>query len=358
MMLGGSWVSTGAEASVFARFHFRPHFFQHSGFRLISPNAEAGADAEGCVVKGRGAARHVAEDAGYESRKLLDEYMILHYADDADAMPFGCGPTAALRFPQRCAGLVTEWAEKLGARTDRALDIGCAVGGASFALARTYDEVIGVDLSASFIDAANEMKSMGERHYFRRDQGDLGADRIARIAAEDAAHAGNTTFKRADACALPPDLRGFDAVLMANLLCRLPSPKACLGRLGGPLGLVKPGGLAVIVSPYTWMEQHTPREVRHPPRYRQDLQAGPNPTAQRARCGLVATLTRTASRSTRGTRSSPTQRRAALRCATSRCCGRHHPNYICIDTPSTGFARRRDICLTSAATCHPRRRWS
>lgn len=35
MILGGSFISTGDEASIYARFHFRPHFFQHSGFRLV-----------------------------------------------------------------------------------------------------------------------------------------------------------------------------------------------------------------------------------------------------------------------------------------------------------------------------------
>lgn len=34
MMLGGSFISCGHEASVWARFHFRPHFFQHAGFRM------------------------------------------------------------------------------------------------------------------------------------------------------------------------------------------------------------------------------------------------------------------------------------------------------------------------------------
>ena len=34
-----------------------------------------------------------------------------------------------------------------------------------------------------------------------------------------------------------------------------------LRSLSGPAGLVKPGGLAVIVSPYTWMEEHTPRSA-------------------------------------------------------------------------------------------------
>lgn len=34
MILGGSFISCGHEASLSARFHFRPHFFQHSGFRI------------------------------------------------------------------------------------------------------------------------------------------------------------------------------------------------------------------------------------------------------------------------------------------------------------------------------------
>ena len=34
-MKGGSWISTGDEASRFARFSFRRHFFQHLGFRLV-----------------------------------------------------------------------------------------------------------------------------------------------------------------------------------------------------------------------------------------------------------------------------------------------------------------------------------
>lgn len=34
MILGGSFISCGHEASHWARFHFRPHFYQHSGFRM------------------------------------------------------------------------------------------------------------------------------------------------------------------------------------------------------------------------------------------------------------------------------------------------------------------------------------
>jgi 5-histidylcysteine sulfoxide synthase len=34
IVLGGSFISTGDEASKWARFHFRRHFFQHVGFRI------------------------------------------------------------------------------------------------------------------------------------------------------------------------------------------------------------------------------------------------------------------------------------------------------------------------------------
>ncbi len=36
MILGGSFISCGHEASQYARFHFRPHFFQHAGFRIAA----------------------------------------------------------------------------------------------------------------------------------------------------------------------------------------------------------------------------------------------------------------------------------------------------------------------------------
>ena len=39
IILGGSFISCGNEASVFARYHFRPHFYQHAGFRYVLGNA-------------------------------------------------------------------------------------------------------------------------------------------------------------------------------------------------------------------------------------------------------------------------------------------------------------------------------
>ncbi|QDK38419.1 5-histidylcysteine sulfoxide synthase [Bdellovibrio sp. NC01] len=53
MILGGSFISCGHEASVWARFHFRPHFFQHSGFRLAA-TLDGSADNESTKLKQNG----------------------------------------------------------------------------------------------------------------------------------------------------------------------------------------------------------------------------------------------------------------------------------------------------------------
>lgn len=57
-----------------------------------------------------------------------------------------------------------------------------------------------------------------------------------------------------DACKLPAGLGTFDAVLAANLLCRVPDPQACLQGIADALN---PGGVLVLTSPFTWMEDYT-----------------------------------------------------------------------------------------------------
>lgn len=37
LILGGSFISTGQLASKYARYQFRPHFFQHATFRVVAP---------------------------------------------------------------------------------------------------------------------------------------------------------------------------------------------------------------------------------------------------------------------------------------------------------------------------------
>lgn len=64
-----------------------------------------------------------------------------------------------------------------------ALDVGCAVGGASFELTRTFDEVVGIDFSHAFVAAANDMKAKGEREYQMLIEGSVMEPRTARVPA-------------------------------------------------------------------------------------------------------------------------------------------------------------------------------
>jgi putative 4-mercaptohistidine N1-methyltranferase len=136
--------------------------------------------------------------------------------------------------------------------------VGCAVGGSTFRLAETFREAIGIDLSAAFIAAAKTLKDKGELPYSRRDEGELSTRLTARVTGDHARS--RAQFRQGDACSLPAELMGFDAVLAANLICRLPTPRSFLARLQGSRGLVKPGGLLVLTTPFTWMERFTPRE--------------------------------------------------------------------------------------------------
>ena len=69
------------------------------------------------------------------------------------------------------------------------------------------------------------------------------------------------TFEQGDACNLRSDIGQFGCVQGANVLCRLPNPLDFLNRLPS---LVVPGGIVVLVSPYTWLEEYTSKvNIKH-----------------------------------------------------------------------------------------------
>ena len=189
----------------------------------------------------------------YETDKLLSEYLLFHYGEPAEILPYGFGPLEALGYPVRC---VTECVDVLGLpTTPRALDLGCAVGRSTFELARHCQDVIGIDYSQKFIEAASALKTRGELPYDRRDEGELTTRLAARAPA--GIDASRVAFETGDAQALRSGLGQFDVVLMANLIDRLATPDRCLAQLPG---LVRPGGQLIITSPYTWLEEFTERD--------------------------------------------------------------------------------------------------
>lgn len=249
MILGGSFMSTGNEASVWSRFHFRPHFFQHAGFHVVAPTKAA----SGAVRLKQGSPKK------YEIKSVLDQYLLFHFGDAALTLPATVAATDIGRFPQRCAAKLIELAHHHECGFSRVLDVGCAVGGATFELERAYEKVIGVDISAQFIEAAEALRTGAKIPYKIVLEGDIYDMAVAQIPAPICAD--RVQFRRADACSLPAEYTDFDAVLAGNLLCRLPSPKAFLSRLGGPRGLVKRGGVVMFASPFSWMEQFTTKSA-------------------------------------------------------------------------------------------------
>lgn len=188
----------------------------------------------------------------YESNEMLSQYLLFHYGERDEILLYPFSPRSGYGFPVRC---VTELVDRarLG-RSARALDLGCAVGRSTFELARLCREVVGVDFSHQFIATADRMRRRGAFAYDRIEEGDLTVRRTARV--PPGIDRDRVAFEQGDAMALRPDIGTFDLVLMVNLLDRLADPLRCLATLAT---LVRPGGQLVVVSPYTWLEQFTPR---------------------------------------------------------------------------------------------------
>ena len=199
---------------------------------------------------GRMAVRSTAASgaAVYESGRATAEYLQFHFGLPSDLMPFSFGPTDALHFPARTADICRRYASSSAS----VLDVGCAVGGASFQLAKTFHRVVGIDFSQHFIDAAEKMRSERRMDYEMLKQGEVFVKRTAAL--EEGIDASRILFKVGDACSLQDEEERFDVVHASNLLCRLPKPTKFLADVPK---LLKEEGILVLVSPYSWLEEYT-----------------------------------------------------------------------------------------------------
>jgi len=229
LIKGGSWISTGNEATHHARYAFRRHFFQHAGFRPIESDH----------------AVEIREDI-YETDDLVAQYCEFHYGADYHGVP---------NFPRTVADICGEIA---GKRVGCALDLGCATGRSTFEMARWCDRVVGIDFSARFIGVGHEMKEKGYIRYAIPEEGELVSyheKTLREFDLEDTRD--RVEFWQGDAHNLKDRFTGYDLVLACNLIDRLSDPALFLDRIKSR---INPGGLLVILSPYTWLEDFTPPE--------------------------------------------------------------------------------------------------
>jgi putative 4-mercaptohistidine N1-methyltranferase len=213
----------------------------------------------------------------YESDDSLQMYYGLHYPRSGftegipPILPHANCPTHGLNFPQRVAQLLCYLKESMtqtsgnnAQQYKHALDIGCAVGGASFELAKSFEYVDAFDYSTSFITAANGMKLNPESIRFRIPmEAEIYQEvQVMHDTSITESIRNNVNFFTGDACDMERMVNtdrlrtDYDGVIMANLLCRIPDPIACLNGLSK---IVKHRGIVVIVSPYSWLEEYTLR---------------------------------------------------------------------------------------------------
>ncbi len=182
----------------------------------------------------------------YETDALVSQYCEFHYGDSY----FGVE-----NYPARCARLCCEI--MAGRNRGAALDLGCAVGRASFELAREFSSVTGLDFSRRFIAVAARMAEEGKIAYeiplegeltapVERRLGDFNLDAVCR----------RVKFYPGDALSLPQEFSGYDLIFAGNLIDRLRTPRIFLSAIHQRL---VPGGLLVLTSPYTWLSEFTPR---------------------------------------------------------------------------------------------------
>lgn len=231
LIKGGSWASTGNLALKNGRYAFRRHFHQHSGFRYIE------------------AAPLPAQSLNsYEKDDVVAQYIEFHYGRET----FGVA-----NFPVACVEATAEYLEDRPTR--RALDIGCATGRSSFELAKYFDHVDAVDLSVRLIEPPTHLQATGAQRYVVPDEGELVSYRDVKLSDFDgyADIKDKISFMQGDACNLADKFKDYDMVFAGNLIDRLYDPEKFLRTIQTR---INSGGLLVLISPYSWKEEHTARD--------------------------------------------------------------------------------------------------
>eukprot|EP01031_Cornospumella_fuschlensis_P034144 gene34144-41332_t len=143
IIMGGSFISTGNEASVHSRFHFRPHFHQHASFRLVEGGGELTSDTDAPppfvgTYPFRRSQKEMLRVQEDKSRELE-----LQNKQAALAYHFLPSPLSFLSPSQT---IFEHIKKSLGAkltRSSRVLEVGCGKGGLSLQFGSVSKSVIG-----------------------------------------------------------------------------------------------------------------------------------------------------------------------------------------------------------------------
>jgi len=184
----------------------------------------------------------------YEDEEILNRYIWLHYDCNAGVLPEIAILPLWNYFQEVFKSVPTFVKKSVG------VDLGCAVGRATFELSKKVSFAIGMDTSSSFIRKAEQIKKNKKITYLLKDEGEI---QIARSLDLEAIATDNAEFILADATNPPLPPRSCDIVLSLNLLDRVNDPAKLLLEVDS---LLKPGGILIHSDPYTWKTSYTPKE--------------------------------------------------------------------------------------------------
>jgi 5-histidylcysteine sulfoxide synthase/putative 4-mercaptohistidine N1-methyltranferase len=230
---GGSWISTGNEINGHSRYAFRRHFFQHAGFRYIESDAP---------VK--------TEFPTYETDPAVAQACEFHYGDNH----FGT-ENFAKTYAQLAIKLAKQDSDLASRQNVSVLDVGCSVGRGCFELAKHFDQVLGLDFSARFINAAIRMQTSGSLRYTLPHEGEIMDFKEATLEGLSLEqYAARCSFLQQDPSNLKPIFSGYDMVVSMNLIERLYQPAKFLQDMAHR---INDGGLLLLGSTYNWREDLT-----------------------------------------------------------------------------------------------------
>jgi 5-histidylcysteine sulfoxide synthase/putative 4-mercaptohistidine N1-methyltranferase len=252
LIKGSSWVSCGNEIEPESRYAFRQHFYQYAGFRYVKND-----NSKSHTYLNIRMSKNINP---YETDELVCQYIEFHYGQSYFNID---------NYNKVCASEVIKF---LGINNnnnkkqfEKAIDIGCSVGRFTFELARYCDSILGIDLSARFIQVCYNVRDYeNSLPYVIPIEGDLkeykkiNPTEIRNELGISDDDCNKINFLQKDACNLPlSEYNGYDLIFCGNLIDRLSDPKLFIETIHERIVL---NGLLVITSPYTWIEEYTKKD--------------------------------------------------------------------------------------------------
>ncbi|MBN2766469.1 MAG: 5-histidylcysteine sulfoxide synthase [Paludibacteraceae bacterium] len=228
---GGSWISTGNEATLHARYAFRRHFYQHAGFRIVAS----------------------------------EQALVIHnneYETDAE-VTLACEAEWTTPDPQTqnfSQQLATHILKITNQKPGKVLDLNADTGRLAFELAPFSESITAIDFSARFIRMPVQMRDQEFMRYIVTDECELLHYREI-VLSEIANSTGSKKiqFLQDNANNLKTLYTDYNLIILAQLLEELTLPVSFLQKIHKRL---LPGGLLVIASTYNWDRNNIERSQR------------------------------------------------------------------------------------------------